>query len=170
MNGKVESCNNGWTLVNEQCVRAVANCYSYNSMGSCLVCNPGFDMIADGSCATRSINTCVSQQGGVCTKAASGFILYQGSAIFAGNHAAQVSAQGLVIKANAGYFVWNQQNIAWPLDFNCLSQFIPGECKSCDIGYSLWNNKCVFLKTNCIAYSSTGICMGCIQGYLLWAG
>ena len=52
--------------------------------------------------------------------------MYQGSAIFAGNNAAQVSAQGLVVKANAGYFVWSQQNIAWPLDSNCLSQFIPG--------------------------------------------
>ena len=170
LNGLIKSCASGWTLVNGQCVRAAANCHSYNQYGNCLLCNPGFDLISDGSCAARSSASCQNQQGGACTVAAQGFIIYQGSAIFAGSNAAQVSAQGLVTKANAGYFVWSQQNIAWPLDANCLSPFVPGPCQTCAIGYSIWNNKCVLEKKNCVAYSSIGICMGCQQGYLLWAG
>ena len=112
LNGMVKSCANGWTLISEQCVQAINNCHSYNQYGTCLVCHPGYDQVSDGSCATRSSATCLNEQGGTCTNAAQGYILYQGSAIFAGNNVAQFSAQVVggqrkVIKANAGYFVWS---------------------------------------------------------------
>jgi hypothetical protein len=74
------------------------------------------------------------------------------------------------VSAQSGYFVWKERNLAWPLDYNCISQFVPGTCLSCSVGFSLWNGRCVVQKMNCVAYSRLGLCMGCSQGFLLWMG
>lgn len=66
---------------------------------------------------------------------------------------AKSSAEGLVTAAASGYFVWSAKNLAWALDFNCLTQFNPGNCLSCASGFAIWNGRCVLQKSNCIAYS-----------------
>lgn len=93
-----------------------------------------------------------------------------GSAYFAGNNIVRKGGAGVLIEVSSGYFIWMQYNIAWPLDANCNQQFIPGTCIACSVGYSIWNGRCVLMKTNCIAYSPIGVCMGCSQNYLLWGG
>ena len=172
INGNILACQNGYTLFQSQCVTSAPNCFGYNQYGNCQSCNPGYDLIIDGSCAVRSNTSCQSQSGGICLVAASGFVVINGSSYYAGNNVAQVSSQGLAVSAKAGYFVWNVNNnaIAWPLDFNCLSQNQPGICLTCAFGFVVSNGKCVMSKTNCVTFTPMGLCMVCAEGYLLWAG
>lgn len=172
INGNVLACRAGYALFQGQCVISVANCFSYNQYGGCQSCNPGYDVIIDGSCALRSSASCQSQSGGICLVAAQGFVLINGSAYYAGNNVAQTSSQGLIISANSGYWVWNLNGavIAWPFDFNCISQVQPGVCLTCAFGFTLLNGKCVLSKSNCITYMPFGLCLACADGYLLWAG
>lgn len=171
MNGNILTCKSGFSLVNTQCVISTANCMSYNQMNTCQQCNPGFDLLSNGSCSFRSSSTCARQAGGICLQAASGYSLIGGSAYFAGNNIARAGANGMIVSANSGYFVWSANNIAWPYDFNCVQQTQPGTCLQCASSqYSLSNGKCVLRKNFCIAYSVYGLCMGCQTGYLLFAG
>lgn len=97
--------------------------------------------------------------------------MVNGAAVASSRFVARSSAEGLVVSAFAGYFVWKEMNVAWPLDVNCISQFTPGICVSCAAGFSIWNDgRCVFFKSNCVAYSWAGLCMACSDGYILWAG
>ena len=131
MNGNILTCKSGFSLVNTQCVVSTANCMSYNQMNTCQQCNPGFDILANGTCSVRSSSTCARQAGGICLQAASGYSLIGGSAYFAGNNIARAGANGMIVSANAGYFVWSANNIAWPYDFNCVQQTQPGRCLQC---------------------------------------
>lgn len=134
----------GFQLVNAQCVRATENCLRYNQYFTCQQCNPGFDLSFDGKCVIRSASTCLSQSGGVCTQAASGYSKVSGAAVFAGNNIKQQGANGLIVSANSGYFVWNAMNIAWPFDSNCARQEEPGTCLQCtSSSYSIINGVCV---------------------------
>ena len=119
----------------------------------------------------RSSSTCLSQSGGVCTQAASGYSLVSGAAVFAGNNIRQQGANGLIVSANSGYFVWSAMNIAWPFDSNCARQEEPGTCLQCtSSSYSIINGVCVVEKRNCRVYSPYGLCMGCDSGFILWGG
>lgn len=60
LNGNILSCKTGYTLVDGRCVKALANAYSYDQYGNILQCNPGYDILVDGSCAVRSTSTCAS--------------------------------------------------------------------------------------------------------------
>lgn len=122
LNGNVLSCQQGYTLVNSQCVVFTQNCLNYNQYATCQQCNQGFDLLPNNSCAARSSATCVQQANGVCGQAASGYSLIGGAAYFAGNNIASKSANGLITAAASGYFVWSANNIAWPLDANCVKQ------------------------------------------------
>jgi len=172
INGNILACKSGYTLFQGLCVNSTANCFSYNQYGNCQSCNPGYDLIIDGSCALRSSASCQSQSGGICLVAAQGYVVINGAAYYAGNNIAQVSPQGLIVSAASGYFVWNSNgnNIAWPLDFNCVYQLQPGVCLTCAFGFGLLNGKCVLRKTNCLTYTPLGLCMACADGFLLWGG
>jgi hypothetical protein len=171
MNGNIISCKQGFSLVSAQCVIQDQNCMTYNQYNTCQQCNPGFDLLSNNTCATRTSATCLKQAGGICLQAASGYALIGGSAYFAGNNISQVGANGLIVSASNGYFVWAGNNIAWPYDFNCVQQSQPGKCQQCSSSqFTLSNGKCVLVKSNCLAYSAYGLCMGCQAGFLLWSG
>ncbi len=173
INGVILACQTGFNLVQGRCVTASSNCFSYNQYATCQTCNPGYDLIIDGSCALRSSSSCQTQSGGICVVAAQGYIIINGSAYHASNRADRFNTQGLLVGARKGYFVWNVNNnnaIAWPLDANCASQRQPATCLTCMTGFNLFNGRCVLLKTNCVVYTSLGLCLACSQGFFLWAG
>lgn len=171
LNGNVQSCQIGFTLSNAQCIVQTVNCASYNQYGLCQQCNPGYDFLSDNSCSLRSSKSCLQQSGGICTQAASGYVLIGGAAYFSGSNINQISADGRIVSAADGYFVYTAYNIAWPYDANCGQQNEPGVCLKCVSSlFSIINGRCVVKKLNCVAYSPYGICMGCSAGYFLWAG
>lgn len=171
LNGNVNSCQNNYVLVNAQCVLNPANCLSFNQYGTCQQCNPGYDLMANNTCAFRSSASCSNSAGGICLQAASGFVVIGGSATYAGNNINQVDANGNIVSAKAGYFIWSANNIAWPYDFNCAQQTQPNICQTCSTGpFTLVNNRCIIQRSNCAAYSPYGLCMACNTGFTLWAG
>ena len=158
------------TVGKTDCIKFQPNCYRYDQYGNCMLCNQGYDLMSAYSCSLRSNSTCQSEQNGVCLVPAQGFVLFNGSAIFAGGSNAVKSSQGIVVQANFGYFVWSDKNTIWPLDLNCLRQVVPSSCMVCAQGYALWKGQCVLLRQNCTNYSSFGLCTKCEVDFHLWAG
>lgn len=171
MNGNILTCQRGFSLVNAQCVISDASCMSYSQYNTCQQCNPGFDLLPNNTCTARSSATCARQAGGICLQAANGYTLIGGGAYFAGNNIRQAGANGQIVSAASGYFVWTGNNIAWPYDFNCVMQTQPGRCMQCASSlFAINNGRCVLIKNNCLAYSPYGLCMGCQAGFILWTG
>lgn len=171
MNGNILTCKTGLSLLNAQCVISDGNCMSYNQYNTCQQCNPGFDLLPNNTCTARSSATCARQAGGICLQAANGYTLIGGGAYFSGNNIKQAGANGQIVSAAGGYFVWTGNNIAWPYDFNCVLQTQPGRCMQCASSlFAINNGRCVLIKNNCLAYSPYGLCMGCQAGFILWVG
>jgi hypothetical protein len=124
-NGVIRSCAQGYSLYRGQCLSLINNCQNYSQYGTCTLCNPGFDLMANNSCSARSSASCTTQAGGICSQAAQGFVIIEGSAVYAMNFITQTSTQGKIIAVQSGYFIWQRmgQELAWPLDSNCQVQY-----------------------------------------------
>jgi len=105
-NGIILSCATGYTLYRDQCFIIKANCQNYSQYGNCLLCNPGYDLMANNSCSPRSSASCTIQSGDICSQSAPGFVVVEGSAVYGLNHITQTNTQNKITAVQNGYFIW----------------------------------------------------------------
>lgn len=131
-NGNFINCRSeyflvGTNLVDQNCVKIVDNCNTYDQMSNCRVCNPVFALNLT-RCA-QAAGTCLSVNSNACERCADEYVLVNGSCYNRRNFAASFNSAGMITSYMTGYNL-SSYGVALALNFNCIRQdFVTGTCQ-----------------------------------------
>lgn len=171
------ACTQGYTAVNGNCRQLPPFCQSADSNGNCNGCQPGYTLVAGGSCVSAvSVANCRVVTANGCRECSSGYWLNGQTCQQVSNQCATFnSLNGFCTSCYQGYQLdqtTGQCSPAQNRDRNC-QQFAPdGNCIKCFSGYFLNpNRQCIMQNNLCATINpQTGECTSCYQGYQLNAG
>lgn len=127
LNGKIRSCREGYTLLNDNCILRTDYCAEYSSSnGVCLRCLPFYHLGLGRKCVSTSPAICSipTSTGEYCSKCSPEYVLINGQCYFRKLNVIEYSSSDstVITSVEAGYFVWEKYQIAYPKDENCVSQ------------------------------------------------